>query len=290
MQKDCPPGKIRNPKTGRCVNWDGKIGRNIIAKAIPDPKHSGIPDDVWREISKHVDTSTALKMRLLSKGVKNIVNTSRHPHIPAGKQAIKNYNIIQGIKECIDAADVFDNPHTKPGGDEMWKIEFNATNVADFTIKKVRINGMHLYKFYVRLYMKVAKVIRLDDMIKKTWNDEDDKTYDDDLYDVNDLSWDSDYMSREDMMSNVIQRLNDVSLSVTLKKGKDIHTLMDIIKLIVKRNSTVTTKMMFALKKDDVKKNYNKDGMHRLGINMVVSFESKDEKKPVIKFSKPVKL
>lgn len=30
-QKPCPPHKIRNPKSGRCVNRDGKIGKAILA-------------------------------------------------------------------------------------------------------------------------------------------------------------------------------------------------------------------------------------------------------------------
>lgn len=29
-KNDCPKGKIRNPKTGRCVNIDGKIGKEIL--------------------------------------------------------------------------------------------------------------------------------------------------------------------------------------------------------------------------------------------------------------------
>ena len=30
--KDCPPGKILNPKTNRCVKIDGKIGKQILAE------------------------------------------------------------------------------------------------------------------------------------------------------------------------------------------------------------------------------------------------------------------
>jgi hypothetical protein len=36
--KECPPGKIRNPSTGRCVNIDGKIGKAITKKKVQDPK------------------------------------------------------------------------------------------------------------------------------------------------------------------------------------------------------------------------------------------------------------
>lgn len=33
MPKDCPPGKILNPKTGRCVIEDGRTGKKVIAEA-----------------------------------------------------------------------------------------------------------------------------------------------------------------------------------------------------------------------------------------------------------------
>jgi hypothetical protein len=31
--KDCPEGEIRNPKTGRCVDANGKIGRQLLKEA-----------------------------------------------------------------------------------------------------------------------------------------------------------------------------------------------------------------------------------------------------------------
>ena len=33
MSSDCPPGKILNPATGRCVNEDGAIGKKILAES-----------------------------------------------------------------------------------------------------------------------------------------------------------------------------------------------------------------------------------------------------------------
>lgn len=39
--KKCPPGKIRNPATGRCVKKDGKIGKELMkAKKSKKPKKS----------------------------------------------------------------------------------------------------------------------------------------------------------------------------------------------------------------------------------------------------------
>ena len=36
--KDCPSHQVRNPKTGRCVNKDGKIGQELLAKGGAKPK------------------------------------------------------------------------------------------------------------------------------------------------------------------------------------------------------------------------------------------------------------
>ena len=38
MSDKCPKGKILNPKTGRCVNKDGKIGQELLAKGGAKPK------------------------------------------------------------------------------------------------------------------------------------------------------------------------------------------------------------------------------------------------------------
>jgi len=42
MSKECPKGKLINPKTGRCVKKDGAIGRSLLTKksgtTIPKPK------------------------------------------------------------------------------------------------------------------------------------------------------------------------------------------------------------------------------------------------------------
>lgn len=38
MDKNCPPGKILNPKTGRCVKTDGKIGMTLSKKVCPSDK------------------------------------------------------------------------------------------------------------------------------------------------------------------------------------------------------------------------------------------------------------
>lgn len=38
MDKNCPPGKILNPKTGKCVKADGKIGMQLSKKVCPSDK------------------------------------------------------------------------------------------------------------------------------------------------------------------------------------------------------------------------------------------------------------
>ena len=39
-KKECPPGKIINPLTNRCVKIDGKIGKAILATLKPAAKKS----------------------------------------------------------------------------------------------------------------------------------------------------------------------------------------------------------------------------------------------------------
>lgn len=39
--KPCPPGKIRNPKTGRCVDINGPIGKELAAAAAAGPSAPG---------------------------------------------------------------------------------------------------------------------------------------------------------------------------------------------------------------------------------------------------------
>ena len=39
--KQCPPGKIMNPETGRCVDKNGRIGKNLVKNvtfSLPRPK------------------------------------------------------------------------------------------------------------------------------------------------------------------------------------------------------------------------------------------------------------
>ena len=37
-KRNCPPGKIMNPKTGRCVNRNGKLGKEILKKSSKKAK------------------------------------------------------------------------------------------------------------------------------------------------------------------------------------------------------------------------------------------------------------
>ena len=43
QQRSCPPGKIINPRTDRCVNIDGKIGRQILMNRPPQPNRPQSP-------------------------------------------------------------------------------------------------------------------------------------------------------------------------------------------------------------------------------------------------------
>lgn len=67
-EKPCLPGQIRNPSTGRCVNKDGKIGQAIISavKNIPTSIND-LPDELLRKIGDKLTTSNAAKMSTLNK-------------------------------------------------------------------------------------------------------------------------------------------------------------------------------------------------------------------------------
>jgi len=48
MERECKPGTIRNPVTGRCVKINGPIGRRLIAENTPRNEPSGSGDAVRR--------------------------------------------------------------------------------------------------------------------------------------------------------------------------------------------------------------------------------------------------
>lgn len=61
--KPCPPGKIINPATGRCVKSDGRIG-----KTLNKPHKDYIPPEILDLIASKVKNSTtAANMRLVDK-------------------------------------------------------------------------------------------------------------------------------------------------------------------------------------------------------------------------------
>jgi hypothetical protein len=84
--EDCPPGKIRNPKTGRCVKIDGAIGRSLLSQS-PKSQVSKVseksapssgmylPVDVLEQIIDKTDAKTAVQFHGVSKGTKEYVNT-----------------------------------------------------------------------------------------------------------------------------------------------------------------------------------------------------------------------
>ena len=86
---DCPPGKLRNPASGRCVNKDGKIGRAILAgagvvgakKSKPKPTKSkpakskprpaakrGVVNEDWTKLPLKTEQKNGWKFFTLPKG------------------------------------------------------------------------------------------------------------------------------------------------------------------------------------------------------------------------------
>ena len=74
--KECPPGKILNPKTNRCVDSKGKIGKAIVGKTecpegtILNPK-TGRCVNINGKIGK-----AKLKLKAIIVGTKSEYNNS----------------------------------------------------------------------------------------------------------------------------------------------------------------------------------------------------------------------
>jgi hypothetical protein len=85
--KLCPPGKILNPKTNRCVNIDGAIGKKLLSSVktkskSPSPKLRSLLDhhDIGPLIAKNLDIKDAISL-YNSKKHKDFI-TINTPDIP----------------------------------------------------------------------------------------------------------------------------------------------------------------------------------------------------------------
>jgi hypothetical protein len=78
--KDCPPGKILNPATNRCVKVDGKIGKALLKSAKPASKSVSKPASKSSKSSKPASKpptpETPKKVRLLRDIAKRCNNDS----------------------------------------------------------------------------------------------------------------------------------------------------------------------------------------------------------------------
>ncbi len=76
--KPCPPGKILNPLTNRCVNVDGKIGKEIL-KQNKDISFKDIIDhqDVGSIIKSNLDFDEASQLHMAQKPQANSTNLVR---------------------------------------------------------------------------------------------------------------------------------------------------------------------------------------------------------------------
>jgi len=73
--KKCPEGKILNPKTNRCVNKKGKIGRNLLhinTKQTAEPNFNDLPEDIKENIMQRFSPGTRQNIALVGKQFKYV--------------------------------------------------------------------------------------------------------------------------------------------------------------------------------------------------------------------------
>ena len=84
-KKDCPPGKIMNPKTNRCVDANGKLGKELASELnkinkVKTPEQKDIYDIINETgdlIKKQIDPFDKLKLNMV--GMKHIKFTDTLP-------------------------------------------------------------------------------------------------------------------------------------------------------------------------------------------------------------------
>lgn len=150
-RKECPPTKILNPKTGRCVNRDGKIGKQILGNKVSyeqcDSKLSGdcvihprtlqyvtLPKNtiIYRGIS--TDTQKELKNYLFFAG-SNIANIY-------GDMDIQRLKLKQNIK-LVDMNNVSNikNIRNKLTGEDLKLFDiYFSIGINQFTPNAVYFN------------------------------------------------------------------------------------------------------------------------------------------------------
>lgn len=94
LPRDCPPGKIRNPATGRCVSIDGKIGKGLIVHQVKETVDlSNIPADALEQILSHLSPKELFRIYLETN--------RREAEIALMKQA-KTLNISKNDKQLSE--------------------------------------------------------------------------------------------------------------------------------------------------------------------------------------------
>ena len=73
--KECPPDKILNPKTNRCVSKTGKVGMALV-NVKPKQPTADLNRDVLNVIAKRANSSTKRQLKLVDKHFKETVKVS----------------------------------------------------------------------------------------------------------------------------------------------------------------------------------------------------------------------
>ena len=151
MSLPCPTGKIRNPKTGRCVKIDGKIGRSLLKSAAPKkqspPKKSPQKQDslemVVQDVASVTGTGTVALCTILNGQVNigesvfiigfgetkysiitGMLNLNKQPIHKAGKGESVSVVLRGVMKKDVHKGALISNTNLKPI--EQFKAALNV--------------------------------------------------------------------------------------------------------------------------------------------------------------------
>jgi hypothetical protein len=120
MAKNCPPGKILNPRTNRCVNADGKLGKQIAAAVKPKS-----PAKSAAKSAKKSPTKSVLLNRLTDKcnndydpimmdDFKDMTKEDLQNIVKIGPGNKQNCYVLENIYEVYKAAVLSKKPAKDP--------------------------------------------------------------------------------------------------------------------------------------------------------------------------------
>jgi hypothetical protein len=165
LRHECPPGKIKNPKTGRCVKEDGTAGKKIIQEALEDagllstdkpdvPIPEALPQPVLDE--ETIQQVAGKTMEELVKELQNGCPPGKVKNPKTGRCVAESGAVGKAIiKAAAEAANITFKPKqgVKPGKKETVITPFKDVYEK---ISSILVNGQSIVEPKENLKMVVA--------------------------------------------------------------------------------------------------------------------------------------